>query len=261
MLKKRSAAFATVEMFVFFLVLTPLYVILGPVIFVAIANMSHAFDPAISVSNIGACFGVTPVWAFAVQGAVYLLLMTLYWVPSDEQTNETEMTGVKAFCLLLPVALYVWAQWAHWSRHWPAAWSGWPGLFTGIRLAAMAVAGLIVGAAMVWAAAQYCFPGLLDRPYGRCFTAWMASWVMGIFVGWLAAMIVSSLAREITGSHLSQTAMYAVGGAVCAVLQWASIRDVLETTYGRAISVWIVPFALTALTAYLLRDMVKVFFK
>jgi len=49
-------------------------------------------------------FAEVPVWMWFVQGALYLLLVTIYWAPGEEAANETEL---RALVLTMVLALVV----------------------------------------------------------------------------------------------------------------------------------------------------------
>lgn len=53
-----------------------------------------------------------PVWMWIVTGVLYLLLITLYWVPGDEETNRAELRGFVLFLVAAAAvgAIYVQVQ-------------------------------------------------------------------------------------------------------------------------------------------------------
>jgi hypothetical protein len=198
--------------------------------------------------TVSASFGQTPVWFFAAQAAVYLLLVAFYWIPTDPQTNETEVTGLTVFFFLLPVTLYVWAKWLRWPLS-DIDWDSFPKFMMILRLAAIVVAALIAGAGLLWAAARFA-AGLSDSSYARCFKAWLASSFLGLGAGAVAVAVIVWVIQSISGSPVENWVWYVIGGALGGIIQAASIREMLETTYARTVLAWVVPFAATALAAW-----------
>jgi len=51
-----------------------------------------------------------PVWMQILAGVLYLLLITLYWAPGDEQTNRTELRGFVLFLVVAAIAGAIYVQ-------------------------------------------------------------------------------------------------------------------------------------------------------
>ena len=246
LMDRRSAVVAAVETFVFFLVITPLYVVAGPFVYAAIAKMFGYVELDWGKFGVSAVFDIVPAWVFAVEGVLYVLLVAVYWVPRDDETDQTELSGLATFVLLLPVVVYVWVE----LLGWPAAGAvqalrGARAL-AAIRIAALAAGLSVLGSALLWGAVL-AVSALAEGGFGRCFRAWAGSLFFGLAAGVEAGIILMWVVESIAGHPLQTTTYYYLfGGAVAALCQWGAIRETLSITYVRAILVWILPAAATA---------------
>jgi len=104
---------ALVEQAFFFTVVTSLY-------FVAVRALYQWFAPGpVRVGwetfvNPPAWFAGLPPWMWLLQGAGYLLLITIYWAPGREEANSMEVT---AFAVLLGLAVIGALGWLQVSRN------------------------------------------------------------------------------------------------------------------------------------------------
>ncbi len=76
-----------------------------------------AFVPG-EVVSVGGLVAETPVWAYALVFAAYLLLITIYFAPGEGRTNQVEL---RAFTIFLAVGLLaaLWALYHSWVVHQP----------------------------------------------------------------------------------------------------------------------------------------------
>jgi len=79
-----------------------------------------AFAPGAAEADVsvGGLVAETPVWAYALVFAAYLLLITIYFAPGEGRSNQVEL---RAFTLFLAVGLLavLWALYHFWVVHQP----------------------------------------------------------------------------------------------------------------------------------------------
>ena len=56
--------------------------------------VGEIFTPAFPYVALGELLFFVPVWMWFIEIAGYLLLVTIYWVPGDEDSNRTEMRAL-----------------------------------------------------------------------------------------------------------------------------------------------------------------------
>jgi len=95
-----------VEMIVFFGVISTAYFALMCGAYVRIA--AWADTDLLQGVGYGDWPGLLPAWMWIVSGLLYLLLITLYWAPSqDAQVNQAELRGFVLFLVVIAVVALV----------------------------------------------------------------------------------------------------------------------------------------------------------
>ena len=113
----RNMFLSFLETGVFFFFLVPLYFLLTSLLFVGLAAALGSLKEGFALSGHGgvlgsltALLGALPVWMWILQGAGFLLLITIYWSPGDEASDRTEVLGLILFLLTVVgfLGLYHW---------------------------------------------------------------------------------------------------------------------------------------------------------
>jgi len=116
----RGAAFSFVEMILFFLILTPIY----------LAGVSYAFlgiirdvpslpafqwphAPAWLAAALTAGIAALPIWVILLLAGGYFVILVFYWIPGRREDNDAELRGFAVFLLAAIVAGGAYAQWQH----------------------------------------------------------------------------------------------------------------------------------------------------
>jgi len=86
-----------VEQIVFFTVISGLYFLLVRLIYVGLSQGFGALDIA-ELTSVSSYITAVPMWVLTLAVCGYMLLITLYWAP---RRNETDNTEVAAFATLL----------------------------------------------------------------------------------------------------------------------------------------------------------------
>ncbi|MFA6134318.1 MAG: hypothetical protein WC869_09930 [Phycisphaerae bacterium] len=109
----RSAAASFLEVTAFFLVISPLYFAILGTIYALIARESLTagmfFLPYLG-ENLSRWSAILPIWMWLIEGAGYLLLVTIYWTPGETSLDESELRGLVIFAVVAAVAGAFWLQ-------------------------------------------------------------------------------------------------------------------------------------------------------
>jgi hypothetical protein len=229
--KVRNVALSAVEAVLFFLFITPIYFIIGPVVYAVIARAAGVVQLS-SPFRLGQAFQVFPAWLYVIQALGYLFLITVYWTPRDDEGNDVELSALKVFLVLLPVIAFAAAYARNPGALWAMDWNA-------VRILAMAASG--IGALTVLGLLLYAGGRLAagsKASYGRCFVAWVAALVMGAGYGGLVLL----LAQAIGGAKMAHLT-FILGLGVGVLFQWGTVKEMLQVTWAKAIVAWLVPFA------------------
>jgi len=110
-LELRSTILSLVEMILFFGVISAAYLLGTNFIFAVVADRLGRAT-VYPFWDVAAWFRAPPWWAYALEGAGYLALLTIYWSPGDEEQNRAEVRAFGVFLMLVAAA----AGW--WVNHW-----------------------------------------------------------------------------------------------------------------------------------------------
>lgn len=100
---------AALETAVFFCVLVPAWLLLAALAYRALPAAAGGRTESAPGGPLG-WLGTLPVWMWMIQGAGVLLLLTLYWVPGEEETSRIELGGLVRFLVIAAGILVAWAQ-------------------------------------------------------------------------------------------------------------------------------------------------------
>jgi len=98
----RGTALAFVEVLLFFCAISTLYFVGIAFLYALIAQLAGGAKVSIG-AGIGSWFATMPKWLMVAMGVGYLALITLYWVPGDEEQNRAEVRGLVLFLIFAAI--------------------------------------------------------------------------------------------------------------------------------------------------------------
>ena len=116
----RSTALSFLEMILFFLILTPLYLAGVSYAFLGIRGGAPglpAFGWADSLAWLATAtasgIAALPIWMILLLTAGYFLIIVFYWIPGRKEDNDAELRGFAVFLLAVLVFGGLYVQWQY----------------------------------------------------------------------------------------------------------------------------------------------------